>query len=70
MNTFIMFGKYSSDAIKGMSAARTQAGEDLIKKYGGEIKGMYALQGKIDLILILTSYLHGKNMKIKLMFSF
>ena len=54
MNTFIMFGKYSSEAIKGMSPDRTKEGLNLIKKFGGEIQAMYALQGKIDLIFILT----------------
>ena len=54
MNTFIMFGKYSSEAIKGMSPDRTKEGLNLIKKFGGEIQAMYALLGKFDLIFILT----------------
>jgi len=54
MNTFIMFGKYSSEAVQGMSPGRTTEGLNLIKKFGGEIQAMYALLGKIDLIFILT----------------
>ena len=54
MNTFIMFGKYSSEAIKEMSPDRTKEGLNLIKKFGGEIQAMYALLGKFDLIFILT----------------
>ena len=54
MNTFIMFGKYSSEAIQKMSPERTKEGLSLIKKFGGEIQAMYALLGEIDLIFVLT----------------
>jgi uncharacterized protein with GYD domain len=54
MNTFIMFGKYSSEAIQGMSPDRTKEALNLIKKYGGEIQAMYALLGEIDLVFIFT----------------
>lgn len=52
MATFFMFGKYSSEALKGMSAARTDKAMGLIKKFGGEVKLMYALLGEQDLVLI------------------
>jgi len=54
MNTFIMFGKYSSEAVQKMSPNRTKEGLSLIKKFGGEIQAMYALLGEIDLIFVLT----------------
>ena len=54
MATFLMFGKYTSESIKGMSAKRTQEVVNLIKKFGGEVKGMYALLGEKDLVFILT----------------
>jgi uncharacterized protein with GYD domain len=54
MNTFIMFGKYSSEAVQKMSPNRTKEGLILIKKFGGEIQAMYALLGEIDLIFVLT----------------
>ena len=54
MATFIMCGKYSTEAIKGISAERTTKGVDLIKKFGGEVQGMYALLGEKDLIFITT----------------
>jgi uncharacterized protein with GYD domain len=54
MATFIMFGKYSSEAVKGMSADRTDKGLSLIKKFGGEVKSLYALLGEIDLVFIIT----------------
>lgn len=54
MATFIMFGKYSPEALKGMSPARTGQIVDTIKKFGGEVQGMYATLGDCDLVFILT----------------
>ncbi len=54
MATFIMFGKYSAEALKGMSPARTQQITETIKKFGGDVQGMYATLGEHDLIFILT----------------
>ncbi|UCF65654.1 MAG: GYD domain-containing protein [bacterium] len=54
MNTFVMFGKYTSEAVHKMSPDRTVQGLSLIKKFGGEIQAMYALLGEIDLIFVLT----------------
>lgn len=54
MATFIMFGKYSAEALKGMSAGRTQQIVDAIKKFGGEVLGMYATLGEQDLVFILS----------------
>jgi uncharacterized protein with GYD domain len=52
MSTFILFGNYSVQAFKGISSDRTAKSHDLAKKYGGEIKDIYALLGKDDLLLI------------------
>ncbi len=54
MATFIMFGKYSAEALKGMSPARTQQIVEAVKKLGGEVQGMYAILGDYDLVFILT----------------
>ena len=54
MATFIMCGKYSAEAIKGISAERTQQVVGVIKKFGGDVQGMYALLGEKDLIFITT----------------
>ncbi len=54
MAIFIMSGKYSAAALKDMSPARTQQVVELIKKYGGEVQGMYATLGEQDLVFILT----------------
>jgi len=52
MSTYVMFGKYSPEAIKSISAKRTDQGMDLIKKFGGKVKSMYALLGKYDLLFV------------------
>jgi uncharacterized protein with GYD domain len=54
MATYFLFGKYSSDATKGMSAGRTEKANKLIQKFGGEIKSIYALLGEKDLVIIAT----------------
>ena len=51
--TFFMFGRYSGEALEDISAKRTAAACDLIKQLGGSIKGMYALLGQYDLVLIV-----------------
>jgi uncharacterized protein with GYD domain len=48
-----MFGKYSLDAVKEISAERTDKASALISKYGGKLKGGYALLGEHDLVLIV-----------------
>ncbi len=53
MATFFMFGKYSSEALREMSAERTDKAVSLIKKFGGEVNSMYALLGERDLVLIV-----------------
>lgn len=54
MATYLMFGEYSRDSVKQISAKRTDKANDLIKKYGGELKSGYALLGNIDLVLIVN----------------
>jgi uncharacterized protein with GYD domain len=53
MATFLMFGKYSAEGVKGISSQRTKKAADLIKKQGGQIKAMYAMLGMADLLLIV-----------------
>ena len=54
MATFFMFGRYSAEALKGINPKRTKEAESLIKKFQGEVKGMYSLLGEKDLVFILT----------------
>jgi uncharacterized protein with GYD domain len=53
MATFFMFGKYSSEAFKEMSAERTDRIVSLIGKHGGEVNSMYAMLGETDLVFIV-----------------
>ncbi len=54
MATFLMFGKYSSEALKGISSKRTEEASSLIKRFGGEVKATYSLLGEKDLVIIVT----------------
>jgi uncharacterized protein with GYD domain len=52
MATFFMFGRYSQEAIKGISAERTKRVIEVIEKAGGKVNSMYALLGEYDLVFI------------------
>jgi uncharacterized protein with GYD domain len=52
MQTFVMFGRYTAEGTKGISAARTAKAVDVIKKCGGEVKSIYGLLGKSDVLLV------------------
>ncbi|OGP74754.1 MAG: hypothetical protein A2Y80_03580 [Deltaproteobacteria bacterium RBG_13_58_19] len=69
MATFIMCGKYSGEAVKKISADRTDKTVKLAKKFKGEIKGMYALLGEKDLIFIVTLPGIGEAMKFSVALS-
>ena len=53
MPIFMMFGKYSSEALKGISSARTDKAVEVIKKHGGKVVSMYAVLGEHDLVFTL-----------------
>lgn len=53
MATFVMLGKYSAEAIQGISSDRTTKANEAVQKLGGEIKSMYALLGKYDLVFVI-----------------
>lgn len=53
MATYLMFGKYSRDALEGISAERTEEAIALIEEHGGELESGYALLGEDDLVLIV-----------------
>jgi len=52
MAKFFMYGKYSKEAMEGISADRTKKALDAIAKVGGKVDSMYALLGKYDIVLI------------------
>jgi len=47
-----MYGKYTKEAMEGISADRTKQALDAIVKAGGKVDSMYALLGKYDIVLI------------------
>ncbi len=53
MPTFFMFGKYSSEAVKEISAERTRKVISLVEKLGGKVNSMYALLGEYELVFIV-----------------
>jgi len=63
MDTFFLFGKYSADALKDISAKRTGKAQALIGKYEGKVHSMYALFGDKDLVFIVDFPTHQDAMK-------
>lgn len=53
MATYLLFGSYTPDSMRSVSASRTEEALALIKKYGGEFKVGYALLGEVDLVVVL-----------------
>ncbi len=53
MAKFLMLGKYSVEAIKGIAADRTKKGVEIIEKNGGKVNAIYALLGCHDLALVV-----------------
>ena len=53
MPRFLMLGKYTPEALKGVSPERTDKAVELIKKNGGKVISMYSVLGEHDLVFIL-----------------
>lgn len=53
MNTFFMFGKYSTESVREITADRTKEAVALFESFGGKVKDMYALLGPYDLVFIV-----------------
>lgn len=53
MQTYLLFGKYSSNALKSASATRTRKAEHLIGRFQGKVKATYALVGEYDILIIV-----------------
>jgi uncharacterized protein with GYD domain len=64
MATYVMLGKYTSEALKGASADRTKKAASVIEKAGGKIRSMYALLGRYDLVLIVDLPDNGQAIKV------
>lgn len=63
MATYFMFGRYSHESVKAISAERTDAALDVIEKFGGKVISGYALLGEHDLVIILDLPDHGQAIK-------
>ena len=63
MATYFMFGTYSREGMKEMSAERTGKSIALIEKNGGKLLSGYALLGEKDLVLIVDLPDNEKAMK-------
>ena len=53
MPIFMMFGKYTQDSLKNVSAQRTKKAVRIIEKNGGKVISMYAVAGEHDLVFTL-----------------
>ena len=53
MATFFMFGRYSSEALEKVSVDRTRQAHKVVEDLGGQIKGIYALLGEYDIVIIV-----------------
>jgi uncharacterized protein with GYD domain len=49
----MMFGKYTQDSLKDVSAQRTKKAIKVIEKNGGKVISMYAVMGEHDLVFTL-----------------
>jgi len=53
MPIFLMFGRYSSEAIKDISPERTEKAREIIQENDGKIISMYAVMGEHDLVFTI-----------------
>jgi uncharacterized protein with GYD domain len=53
MAKYLMFGKYSANAVKGMTPQRTRSVVEIIERSGGKVNAMYALMGSYDLAFVV-----------------
>ncbi len=52
MPTYYMFGTYTAEGVKAISAKRTTGAVDVIKGCGGQLHSMHALLGQHDVVLV------------------
>lgn len=52
MHAYFMFGRYSQESLKGISARRTEEAVGIIESFNGQVTAMYALLGQFDLVVI------------------
>jgi uncharacterized protein with GYD domain len=63
MATYFMFGKYTPESIKSISAERTQQALEAVRTLGGEVTAMHVLLGPYDLVFCVN--LPGNEQAVK-----
>jgi uncharacterized protein with GYD domain len=53
MAIFMMFGRYTTEAMRGISPERTEKAVRIIEANGGKVVSMYAVMGEHDLVFTL-----------------
>jgi len=53
MARYLMLGKYSQEAVKGISASRTKKAAEIIKKNHGKVNFMNVLIGSYDIGMLV-----------------
>ena len=53
MATYFMFGDYSNESVRKISAKRTGETKEWIEKQGGSLISAYALLGEKDIVLLV-----------------
>ena len=66
MAKFLLLGKYSLEAMKGISAQRTQEAKKIVEQAGGKVNSIYALLGPYDLALVVELPDDKSAMKVSL----
>lgn len=66
MAKYLMMGKYTQEAVKGITAERTRQGTAVIEKAGGKVNAAYALLGDCDLMLLVDLPGTAEVMKVSL----
>jgi len=68
MTTYFMFGKYTQEALKGLSGERTRQALSVIEANGGTFKSAHMLLGDTDLVVILDlpDTEHAMKMSVEL----
>jgi len=54
MPIFMMFGKYTAEAMRGISPDRTEKAVQIIEANEGKVVSMYAVMGEHDLVFTLN----------------
>ena len=64
MSTYCMLGKYSVNALEGVSTKRTKEAEHLVARFQGTIRDMFVLLGEYDIVIIVDLPGNEEAMKV------